>query len=328
MEYRNLGRTGLKVSRICLGCMSYGVPDRGAHPWSLDEETSRPFLQRSLELGINFYDTANVYSDGTSEEILGRAVRDFARRDELVIATKVHGRMHADVNGAGLSRKAIMTEIDASLRRLGMDYVDLYQIHRWDKATPIEETLEALHDVVKAGKARYIGASSMYAWQFCQALQLADRHGWTRFVSMQNHYNMLYREEEREMMGLCQAEGVGVIPWSPLARGRLARPWETDVATKRAETDEFGRTLYTKMEDADKSVVEAVGAVAEAHGVPRAQIALAWLLAKPGVTSPIVGATKPHHLEDAVAALDVKLLEAEIAALEQPYLPHPVAGFA
>ena len=328
MEYMNLGKTGLKVSRICLGCMSYGVPERGAHLWSLDEETSRPYLKRSLELGFNFFDTANVYSDGTSEEILGRAVRDFARRDELVIATKVHGRMHADVNGAGLSRKAIMSEIDASLRRLGTDYVDLYQIHRWDKATPIEETLEALHDVVKAGKARYIGASSMYAWQFCKALQLADRHGWTRFVSMQNHYNLLYREEEREMMGLCVEEGIGVIPWSPLARGRLARPWETEATTRRAETDEFGKTLYTKMEDTDKSVVEAVGKIAEAHGVPRAQIALAWLLAKPGVTAPIVGAAKPHHLEDAVAALDVKLSTEEIAALEQPYLPHPVAGFS
>ncbi len=328
METMNLGKTGLKVSRICLGCMSYGVAERGAHLWTLDEEQSRPFLKRSLELGINFFDTANVYSDGTSEEILGRAVRDFARRDELVIATKVHGRMHSDVNGAGLSRKAIMTEIDASLLRLGMDYVDLYQIHRWDHSTPIEETLEALHDVVKAGKARYIGASSMYAWQFCKALHLADTHGWTRFVSMQNHYNMLYREEEREMMGLCQTEGVGVIPWSPLARGRLARPWETEPGTDRAKTDEFGKTLYNKMEAADRSVVEAVGAIAQAHGVSRAQIALAWLLSKPGVTSPIVGATKPHHLEDAVAALSVKLSPADIAALETPYQPHPVGGFS
>ncbi len=328
MEYMNLGKTGLKVSRICLGCMSYGVADRGAHLWTLDEEESRPFIERALGLGINFFDTANVYSDGTSEEIVGRAVRDFAKREELVIATKVHGRMHSDVNGAGLSRKAIMTEIDASLRRLGTDYVDLYQIHRWDNNTPIEETLEALHDVVKAGKARYIGASSMYAWQFCKALYLADKHGWTRFVSMQNHYNMLYREEEREMMGLCETEGVGVIPWSPLARGRLARPWDNEAPTKRAETDQFGKTLYTKMEDVDKSITEVVGTIAQAHGVPRAQIALAWLLAKPGVTSPIVGATKPHHLEDAVAALAVKLSADEMAALEQPYLPHPVAGFA
>ena len=328
MEYRNLGGTGLKVSRICLGCMSYGAPERGAHPWSLDEEQSRPYYVRSLELGINFFDTANVYSDGSSEEILGRAVRDLAKRDELVIATKVHGRMHSDVNGAGLSRKAVMTEIDASLRRLGMDYVDLYQIHRWDNTTPIEETLEALHDVVKAGKARYIGASSMYAWQFCKALHVAEKHGWTRFVSMQNHYNMLYREEEREMMGLCAAEGVGVIPWSPLARGRLARPWETEPTTSRAETDQFGKTLYNRMEDTDKRVIEAVGTIAQAHGVPRAQIALAWLLAKPGVTAPIVGATKPHHLDDAVAALDIELTADEMAALEQPYLPHPVAGFA
>ncbi len=328
MKYMNLGKTGLKVSRICLGCMSYGLADRGAHLWTIDEEQSRPFLSRAIELGINFFDTANVYSDGTSEEILGRAVRDFGRRDELVIATKVHGRMHADVNGAGLSRKAILSEIDASLKRLGMDYVDLYQIHRWDSATPIEETLEALHDVVKAGKARYIGASSMYAWQFCKALMLADRHGWTRFVSMQNHYNLLYREEEREMMSLCQSEGVGVIPWSPLARGRLARPWETESNTMRAETDVFGKTLYNKMEDVDKAVVEQVGGLAQAHGVPRAQIALAWLLAKPGVTSPIVGATKPHHLEDAVAALDVELSPSEVAALEAPYLPHHVAGFS
>ncbi len=328
MEFRNLGKTGLKVSRICLGCMSYGVAERGAHLWTLNEEESRPYFARAFELGINFFDTANVYSDGTSEEFLGRAVREFGRRDELVIATKVHGRMHPDVNGAGLSRKAILTEIDASLRRLGMDYVDLYQIHRWDNATPIEETLEALHDVVKAGKARYIGASSMYAWQFCKALHLADRHGWTRFVSMQNHYNLLYREEEREMMGLCQAEGVGVIPWSPLARGRLARPWETEPTTSRAETDVFGKTLYTKMEEVDRSVVEQVGLLAEAHGVSRAQIAMAWLLSKPGVTAPIVGATKPHHLEDAVAALRINLSPAEIAALEAPYLPHPVAGFA
>jgi aryl-alcohol dehydrogenase-like predicted oxidoreductase len=328
MEYRNLGKTGLKVSRICLGCMSYGAPERGAHEWSLNEEQSRPYYQRALELGINFFDTANVYSDGTSEEFLGRAVKDLARRDELVIATKVHGRMHPDVNGAGLSRKAILTEIDASLKRLGMDYVDLYQIHRFDKTTSIEETLEALHDVVKAGKARYIGASSMYAWQFCKALYLADKHGWTRFVSMQNHYNLLYREEEREMMGLCIEEGVGVIPWSPLARGRLARPWETEPTTERAETDQFGKTLYTRMEETDMRIVEAVGTIAEDRGIPRAQVALAWLLSKPGVTAPIVGATKPHHLEDAVAALDVQLTDAEITALEQSYLPHPVAGFA
>ncbi len=328
MEYSRLGKSGLKVSRICLGCMSYGIPERGAHLWTLDEEQSRPFLKRALELGINFFDTANVYSDGTSEEILGRALREMARRDEVVIATKVHGRMRPDVNGAGLSRKAILTEIDASLKRLGTDYVDLYQIHRWDTETPVEETLEALHDVVKAGKARYIGASSMYAWQFCKALHLADQHGWTRFVSMQNHYNLLYREEEREMMGLCASEGIGVIPWSPLARGRLARPLEEATATQRAETDEFGKTLYRLTEEADQKVIERVGELAAVCGVPRAQIALAWMLSKPTVIAPIVGATKPHHLEDAVAALSVHLAPEEIALLEEPYIPHPQAGFS
>ncbi len=326
MQYEKLGKTGLKVSRICLGCMSYGVPERGNHLWSLPEEQSRPFIQRSLDLGINFFDTANVYSDGTSEEIVGRALKDFGKRDELVIATKVHGRMHPDVNGAGLSRKAIMAEIDASLRRLGTDYVDLYQTHRWDYDTPIEETLEALHDVVKSGKARYIGASSMYSWQFAQALYLADRHGWTRFVSMQDHYNLLYREEEREMLGLCADQGIGVIPWSPLARGKLTRPWNE--STERAETDEFGKTLYHATEDADRKVVEAVAALAEVRGVPRAQIALAWMLSKPVITSPIIGATKMSHLEDAVAALDVTLSPEEIASLEAPYVPHPVLGFS
>ncbi len=328
MEYVRLGKTGLKVSRICLGCMSYGVPERGAHPWSLPEEQSRPFLQRALELGINFFDTANVYSDGTSEEIVGRALRDFARRDEVVIATKAHGRMRTDANGAGLSRKAIFSEMDASLKRLGTDYVDLYQTHRWDNETPIEETLEALHDVVKVGKARYIGASSMHAWQFCKALHLADLHGWTRFVSMQNHYNLLYREEEREMMGLCQSEGIGVIPWSPLARGRLTRPWDERQSTDRAQTDQFGKTVYSRTEDADSQVVARVASVAEAKGAPMAQVALAWMLTKPAVTSPIVGATKPHHLEDAVAALSVSLTPEEIASLEEPYVPHPVLGFS
>jgi len=328
MEYVNLGKTGLKVSRICLGCMSYGVPERGSHPWSLPEEQSRPFFARALELGINFFDTANVYSDGTSEEILGRAVHDLARREELVIATKVHGRMRPDANGAGLSRKAILTEIDASLRRLGTDYVDLYQIHRLDYGTPVEETLEALHDVVKAGKARYIGASSMFAWQFCKALYLADQHGWTRFVSMQNHYNLLYREEEREMMGLCQAEGIGVIPWSPLARGHLTRPWEERRSTERAETDQFGKTLYAQTEDADRKVIERVGQIAAARDVPMAQVALAWMLSKPVVTSPIIGATKPRHLEDSVAALSLTLTHEEIASLEAPYVPHPVLGFS
>jgi aryl-alcohol dehydrogenase-like predicted oxidoreductase len=325
MDYVRLGHTGLQVSRICLGCMTYGVPARGAHPWTLDEEASRPFIQRALELGINFFDTANVYSDGTSEEILGRALRDFARRDEVVVATKVHGRMRPGPNGAGLSRKAILSEIDASLSRLGMDYVDLYQIHRWDPNTPIEETLEALHDVVKAGKARYVGASSMYAWQFAKALFLAERHGWTRFVSMQNHYNLLYREEEREMMALCADQGIGVIPWSPLARGRLTRAW--DEATERAQTDEFGKTLYGAV-DADRQVVERVAQVAERSGVSRAQVALAWVLSKPGVTAPIVGASKPHHLDDAVAALTLALTPEEIADLEAPYVPHHVAGFA
>ena len=302
------------------------MPERGAHPWSLPEAESRPFIQRAIELGINFFDTANVYSDGTSEEIVGRALRDFGRRDELVIATKVHGRMHPDVNGAGLSRKAIFREIDASLTRLGTDYIDLYQTHRWDYDTPIEETLEALHDVVKSGKARYIGASSMYSWQFAQALYLADAHNWTRFVSMQDHYNLLYREEEREMLPLCADQGIGVIPWSPLARGRLTRDW--DDTTARTETDEFGKTLYKATADADKKVVEAVAALAEARGVPRAQIALAWMLHKSVVTSPIVGATKPHHLEDAAAALSVTLSAEEVAALEAPYVPHPVLGFS
>lgn len=328
MEYVRLGRTGLKVSRICLGCMSYGVPERGSHPWSLPEEQGRPFYVRALELGINFFDTANVYSDGTSEEILGRALRDFAKREEVVIATKAHGRMRPDVNGAGLSRKALMTEINASLRRLGTDYVDLYQTHRWDYDTPIEETLEALHDIVKAGKARYIGASSMYAWQFCKALQLADRHGWTRFVSMQNHYNLLYREEEREMMGLCVEEGIGVIPWSPLARGRLARVETDDTTTVRAGTDPFGKTLYAKTSDADSVVIERVNQIAQTRGVPMAQIALAWLLSRPAVAAPIVGATKPHHLEDAVASLSVSLTPEEIATLEEPYIPHSVGGFS
>jgi aryl-alcohol dehydrogenase-like predicted oxidoreductase len=327
MDYVRLGRSGLKVSRICLGCMSYGVPDRGPHPWTLDEAQSRPFIRRAVELGINFFDTANVYSDGTSEEILGRAIREFVPRDEVVIATKVHGKMRGDPNGRGLSRKAILTEIDHSLRRLGTDYVDLYQIHRLDHETPIEETLEALHDVVRAGKARYIGASSMYAWQFCKALYLADLHGWTRFVSMQDHYNLLYREEEREMMGLCQEEGVGMIPWSPLARGRLARPWEQKGDTERAGSDEFGKTLYLKTEEADRKVVDQVGAIADARGIPRAQVALAWMLSKPLVTSPIVGATKMRHLDDAVAALGVTLSAQEVAALEEPYVPHPVLGF-
>jgi len=327
MTYTRLGNSGLRVSRICLGCMSYGIPDRGNHLWTLDEETSRPFFRRAIELGINFFDTANVYSDGTSEEITGRALRDFAKRDQIVLATKVHGRMRPDVNGAGLSRKSIFTEIDHSLRRLGTDYVDLYQIHRWDDQTPIEETLEALHDVVKSGKARYIGASSMYAWQFCKALYLADLHGWTRFISMQNHYNLIYREEEREMMSLCQSEGIGIIPWSPLARGKLTRPPGKD-ATDRAAKDEFSRTLYKKTEEADQKITEAVGNLAAKHGVPQAQIALAWMLSKPFITAPIIGATKPQHLEDAVAAVSVRLSADEVKSLEEFYVPHAVAGFS
>jgi aryl-alcohol dehydrogenase-like predicted oxidoreductase len=326
MEYINLGRTGLKVSRLCLGCMTYGIPERGKHPWTLDEAQSRPLIQKALELGINFFDTANAYSDGTSEEIVGRALKEFARRDEVVLATKVYMPLRDKPNNGGLSRKAIFNAIDESLQRLGTDYVDLYQIHRWDYATPIEETLEALHDVVKAGKARYIGASSMYAWQFAKALYTSDRHGWTRFVSMQNHVNLLNREEEREMLPLCAAEGIGVIPWSPLARGRLTRDW--DASSARSETDDFGRTLYGATEEADKRVVEAVARVAEARGVPRAQVALAWVAQKAEVTAPIIGASKPHHLDDAVAALELRLSEAEIAELETPYVPHSVVGFS
>lgn len=325
MEYVNLGQTGLKVSRVCLGCMTYGAPERGAHTWTLDEEKSRPFIKRALELGINFFDTANAYSDGTSEEIVGRALCEFARREEVVIATKVFYPMREGPNARGLSRKSILIEIDASLRRLGTDYVDLYQIHRWDKHTPIEETLAALHDVIKAGKARYIGASSMYAWQFSKAQYVARENGWTRFASMQNHYNLLYREEEREMMPLCAAEGVAVLPWSPLARGRLTRDWNE--TTNRMETDEFGKTLYVATEDADRKIVGRVGEIAAKRGVPRAQVALAWMAQKPFVTAPIVGASKPHHLDDAIAALSLKLTPEEISSLEEPYVPHPVVGF-
>jgi aryl-alcohol dehydrogenase (NADP+) len=304
--------------------MSYGEPERGGHPWSLPEDESRTFLKRALELGINFIDTANVYSAGSSEEIVGRAVADFVPRDEVVIATKVHGEMRKGPNGGGLSRKAILSEIDHSLRRLGMDHVDLYQIHRWDPTTPIEETLEALHDVVRAGKARYIGASSMYAWQFAKALHTADAHGWTRFVSMQNYYNLLYREEEREMLPLCIDQGIGVIPWSPLARGRLTRDPET--TTARSSHDPFGRSLTSRTEANDRAIIDRVAEVAEKRAVPRAQIALAWVARRPGVTAPIVGATKLQHLEDAVAALDLRLSDDEIATLEEPYAPHPVLG--
>jgi aryl-alcohol dehydrogenase-like predicted oxidoreductase len=325
MEYINLGRTGMKVSRLCLGCMTYGVPDRGLHAWTLDEDKSRPLIRQAVEAGINFFDTANSYSDGTSEEIVGRALKDFAKRDEVVIATKVFFPPQGRPLLGGLSRKAIMTEVDNSLRRLGTDYIDLYQIHRWDYATPIEETLEALHDVVKAGKARYIGASSMAAWQFAKALYTADLHGWTRFVTMQNHLNLLYREEEREMLPLCEAEGVGVIPWSPLARGRLTREWADD--TPRIATDNYGKALYANTGELDQPIVERVAAIAAQRGVPRAQVALAWVLQKSAVTAPIIGASKPQHMEDALQALAIKLTPEEIAALEGPYRPHAVAGF-
>jgi 1-deoxyxylulose-5-phosphate synthase len=321
-----LGRTGLEVSRICLGCMTFGAPDRGMHSWTLDEEKSRPIIRKALEMGINFLDTANTYSDGTSEEIVGRAVKDFTRREDVVIATKVFNRMRPGPNGAGLSRKAILAEIDNSLRRLGTDYVDLYQIHRWDPTTPIEETLEALHDVVKCGKARYIGASSMHAWQFAKALYVAQLNGWTRFISMQNHLNLLHREEEREMLPLCEDQGIGVIPWSPLARGRLTRSW--DESSRRQGSDVFGRSLYAAAEGADRKVTEAVAEVAKARGVPRAQVALAWVAQKRAVAAPIVGASKPQHLDDAAAALTLNLVGEEIAKLEAPYVPHSIVGYA
>jgi aryl-alcohol dehydrogenase (NADP+) len=318
-----LGRTGLDVSRICLGCMSYGEAARGGHPWALDEETSRSFFVQALDTGINFFDTANVYSGGTSEEFLGRALRDLGvNRDEVVIATKVSGPMHEGPNSVGLSRKAILAEVDHSLRRLGTDFIDLYQIHRLDRTTPMEEILQALDDIVRAGKVRYLGASSMWAWEFSKLLQLADAHGWTRFVAMQDHYNLLYREEEREMLPLCRDEGIGVIPWSPLARGRLARPW--DSSTDRSQSDTFGSILYL---ESDRAIVERVATVADERGVPMAQIATAWMLARPGITAPIIGATKPHHLDDAAAAVELVLSEDEIARLEEPYTPHAVAGF-
>jgi aryl-alcohol dehydrogenase-like predicted oxidoreductase len=325
MDYVKFGKTGLGVSRLCIGCMTYGIPDRGSHPWTLDEEKSRPLIKQAIELGINFFDTANVYSDGTSEEILGRALKDFVRREDVVIATKVHGRVRPGPNGAGLSRKAIFSELDKSLQRLGTDFVDLYQIHRWDRTVPIEETMEALHDVVKAGKVRYIGASSMYAWQFSKALYTSRLRGWTEFISMQNHLNLLNREEEREMLPLCADQGIAVMPWSPLARGRLTRAW--DESSSRQDTDEFGKKLYTQFPDSDRGIVDRVGVIAAARGVPRAQVALAWLLQKKGVTSPIIGASKPSHLTDAVAALSLNLTAEEIASLEKPYVPHHISGF-
>ena len=321
MEYTRLGSTGLEVSRLTLGCMSWGDPARGGHPWVLDEEAGGAIIKDALEAGINVLDTANVYSGGSSEEITGRAIKKYAARADVVLATKVFNRMRPGPNGAGLSRKAILQEIDASLTRLDTDYVDLYQIHRFDPATPVEETMEALHDVVQSGKARYIGASSMYAWQFAKMQHAADRHGWTRFVSMQDHYNLLYREEEREMLPLCRDMGVGVIPWSPLARGRLTRAWDTETA--RTETDEFGGTLYR---DEDAATVDRVTAVAERRGVPRAQVALAWLLHQPAVTSPIIGVTKPQHLTDALGALELALSDDELEELGSGYVPHAIAG--
>ncbi|WMT56705.1 aldo/keto reductase [Truepera radiovictrix] len=325
MDYTKLGRSGLEVSRICLGCMGFGDATRWLHKWVLDEQSSRPVIRKALELGVNFFDTANVYSLGVSEEILGRALKDFAKRDEVVIATKVHGRMRDGPNGGGLSRKAILSEIERSLERLGTDYVDLYIIHRWDDETPIEETMAALHDVVRAGQARYIGASAMWAWQFQRALYVAEKRGLTRFISMQNHLNLLYREEEREMLPLCRAEGIGVTPYSPLASGRLARDWSAD-SSLRAATDEIAKSKYGATEDADRQVVARVAEVAAGHGVPRAQIALAWLLHKEPVAAPVVGATKLSHLEDAVGALAVKLTPEEVTYLEEPYVPHAVVG--
>jgi aryl-alcohol dehydrogenase-like predicted oxidoreductase len=321
MRYVKFGPTGMDVSVICLGCMSFGDPARGRAGWSLPEPESRELIKGALEAGINFFDTANVYSAGSSEEITGRALAEMADRDEIVLAAKVHGAMREGPNGGGLSRKAIMAEIDNSLRRLGTDYVDLYQIHRWDYETPIEETLEALNDIVRAGKARYIGASSMFAWQFAKALATSERHGWARFVSMQDHYNLLYREEEREMLPLCATEDIAVIPWSPLARGRLTRPW--DAQTARTEKDEFGATLYR---DEDAGIVARTLEVAERLGRPPAQVAMAWLLSNPAVTAPIVGVTKDRHLTDAVEAVDLELSDEDIAALEEPYRPHPIAG--
>jgi aryl-alcohol dehydrogenase-like predicted oxidoreductase len=325
MDYVNLGHTGLKVSRLCLGCMSYGEPGRGMQAWSLDEAASRPFFRQALEAGINFFDTANVYSGGSSEEITGRALRDMARRDEIVIATKAFFPWRNAPNSGFLSRKALLQAIDDSLVRLGVDYVDLYQIHRFDQGTPVEETMEALHDIVKAGKARYIGASSMEAWRFAKMQHIAERHGWTRFVSMQPQYNLLYREEEREMLPLCLDQGVGVIPWSPLARGKLTRDWQAQ-DTNRSQKDAFARQIYLETEQQDRGVFEAVSRIAAERAIPRAQVALAWMLTKPAITAPIVGATKAHHLADAIAALEVTLTAEEIAAVETPYVPHMVNG--
>jgi 1-deoxyxylulose-5-phosphate synthase len=326
LKYCNLGGTDLKISELCLGCMTFGVPDRGDHPWTLPEKESRLIIRQAVDAGINFFDTADTYSDGTSEEILGRALRDFVRREDTVIATKVYFPMSTTPEDRGLAGKRVLASIDQSLKRLGTDYVDLYQIHRWDYDTPIGETLEALHRIVKAGKARYLGASSMFAWQFSKANYLAKLNGWTPFVSMQNHYNLLYREEEREMIPYCKDAGIGMIPWSPLARGRLTRPWNS--ATDRTRTDDYGNKLYAASEDADRRVVERVAEIATARGAPMAHVALAWMLQKPFISAPIVGASKARHLEDAVAALSLRLTPAEIATLEEPYVPHRIVGMA
>jgi 1-deoxyxylulose-5-phosphate synthase len=325
MDYIRLGGTGLEISRVVLGCMSFGDPERGTHQWSFGLDEARPFVKQALDAGITTLDTANTYSIGASEEIVGTLVRELGVRDELVIATKVWGKMGPGPKGRGLSRAAIMTQVDASLRRLGTDYIDLYQIHRFDPRTPIEETMEALHDVVRAGKVRYLGASSMWTWQFARMQHTADVHGWTRFVSMQDQYNLLMREEEREMFPYCLEEGIGVLPWSPLARGRLAR--DPGATTRRSETDRFGRDLYRQAQDADRAIVEAVGAIAAERGVPRAQVALAWVLHQPAVTAPIVGATKPEHVADAVAAVGLRLSEEELSRLAEPYTPREPEGF-
>ncbi|MBA3535358.1 MAG: aldo/keto reductase [Tatlockia sp.] len=328
MQYLRFGNSNLKVSKLCLGCMTYGDPTSGHHAWALNEQNSRPFIKQALELGINFFDTANMYSFGASEIVLGKALRDFAKRSEVVIASKVFFPMKKDdPNSGGLSKKAIFYEIDQSLKRLATDYIDLYQIHRWDYQTPIEETLDALNEVVKAGKARYIGASSMFAWQFAKSLYLADNHHWQRFISMQPHYNLLYREEEREMLPLCQAENIALMPWSPLARGRLARSLQS-APTHRLATDIFGKKLYDNTKESDDLIITQVNKIADNRRLPPSQIALAWLLAKPVVTTPIIGATKPQHLIDAVNALAIKLTEEEIQELEKPYIPHRIAGFS
>ncbi|WP_114560830.1 aldo/keto reductase [Desertihabitans aurantiacus] len=322
MDTTRLGPTGLRVSRVALGCMSYGDASRGGHPWVLDEEAAQPFFRQAVELGITFWDTANVYSLGSSEEFTGRALRRYSRREDIVLATKLNGRMHDGPGGSGLSRRAVMEQVDASLTRLGTDFIDLYQIHRFDPQTPVEETMEALHDVVRAGKVRYLGASSMYAWQFAKMQHAADLGGWTRFVTMQDQYSLLMREEEREMFGLLADSGVGSLPWSPLARGRLARPWGEQ--TNRSGTDEFGKKLF---QESDQAIVEAVERVASGRGVPMAQVALAWVLRNPVVDAPIVGATKAHHLDDAVGALELELTEDEVAILEAPYTPREPVGF-